>query len=46
MKTGFEAGAGFTKLPYDRELPVDLLKAPTGARVEEYEATGAGWNER
>jgi uncharacterized protein YdhG (YjbR/CyaY superfamily) len=43
---GYEAGAGFIKLPYDRELPTGLLKALMQARVEEYEATGAGWNDR
>ncbi len=43
---GYEAGAGFVKLPYDRELPIALLKALMRARVEEYEATGAGWNDR
>src|ERR1700689_3230015 len=43
---GFEAGAGFIKLPYDRELPTELLKALMQARVEEYAATGAGWNDR
>jgi uncharacterized protein YdhG (YjbR/CyaY superfamily) len=43
---GFEAGEGFIKLPYDRELPTKLLKALMRARVEEYEATGAGWSDR
>src|SRR4051812_2242491 len=43
---GFEAGEGFIKLPYDRELPIELLKALMQARVEEYAATGAGWNDR
>jgi uncharacterized protein YdhG (YjbR/CyaY superfamily) len=43
---GYEAGEGFIKLPYDRELPAELLKALMQARVEEYEATGAGWNDR
>jgi uncharacterized protein YdhG (YjbR/CyaY superfamily) len=43
---GFEAGAGFIKLPYERELPPELLKALMQARVEEYAATGAGWNDR
>ncbi|MGP0038851.1 MAG: iron chaperone [Solirubrobacteraceae bacterium] len=43
---GYEAGAGFVKLPYDRELPTALLKALMRARVDEYEATGAGWNDR
>jgi uncharacterized protein YdhG (YjbR/CyaY superfamily) len=43
---GYEAGAGFVKLPYDRDLPTQLLRALMRARVEEYEATGAGWNDR
>jgi uncharacterized protein YdhG (YjbR/CyaY superfamily) len=43
---GFEAGEGFIKLPYDRELPTQLVKELMRARVEEYEATGAGWNDR
>ena len=43
---GFEAGQGFIKLPYDSELPTKLLKALMRARVEEYEATGAGWTDR
>jgi uncharacterized protein YdhG (YjbR/CyaY superfamily) len=38
---GYEAGEGFIKLPYSRELPTDLLKALMQARVDEYEATGA-----
>jgi len=42
---GYEAGEGFIKLPYDRELPTDLLKALMRERVE-YEATGVGWNDR
>lgn len=42
---GFEAGAGFIKLPYDRELPTKLLKALMQARIDEYEATGAGWSD-
>jgi uncharacterized protein YdhG (YjbR/CyaY superfamily) len=43
---GFEAGSAFVKLPYRRELPTDLLEALMSARVEEYETTGAGWNDR
>jgi uncharacterized protein YdhG (YjbR/CyaY superfamily) len=43
---GYEAGKGFIKLPYDRALPIGLLKAVMRARVKEYEATGAGWNDR
>jgi uncharacterized protein YdhG (YjbR/CyaY superfamily) len=43
---GYEAGEGFIKLPYARELPSELLTSLMRARVEEYEATGAGWNDR
>ena len=39
---GYEAGEGFIKLPYDRELPTALLKALMQARLEDYESTGAG----
>lgn len=42
---GYEAGAGFVKLPYDREIPVELCTALMRARVDEYEATGAGWSD-
>ena len=38
---GYEAGEGFIKLPYDRELPTGLLKTLMQARVEEYETTRA-----
>jgi len=37
---GYEAGEGFIKLPYDRELPTKLLRALMQARIEDYEATG------
>ena len=40
---GYEAGEGFIKLPYDRELPVPLLKRLIKARLDEYKATGLGW---
>lgn len=40
---GYEAGEGFIKLPYDRGLPIDLLRTLIKARLEEYDATGAGW---
>ena len=43
---GYDAGAGFIKLPYERELPIELLKGLLQARVKEYETTGAGWNDR
>jgi uncharacterized protein YdhG (YjbR/CyaY superfamily) len=46
LAAGFEAGEGFIKLPYDRKLPTPLLKALMQARVEEFETTGAGWNDR
>jgi uncharacterized protein YdhG (YjbR/CyaY superfamily) len=42
---GCEAGEGFIRLPYKRELPTDLLKALMRARVDDYAATGAGWND-
>lgn len=42
---GYEAGEGFIKLPYDREVPVDLCRKLMQARIDEYEATGAGWSE-
>ena len=38
---GYEAGEGFIKLPYDRELPTELLKSLMQARIEDYENTGA-----
>lgn len=40
---GYEAGEGFIKLPYEREIPVALCKALMQARIDEYDATGAGW---
>jgi uncharacterized protein YdhG (YjbR/CyaY superfamily) len=40
---GYEAGEGFIKLPYDRDLPVALLNQLIKARLDEFEATGAGW---
>jgi uncharacterized protein YdhG (YjbR/CyaY superfamily) len=40
---GFEAGEGFIKLPYDRELPIPLLQQLITARLDEFKATGAGW---
>ena len=43
---GWEAGEGFIKLPYDRALPTEMLDALMAARVQEYEETGAGWNDR
>jgi uncharacterized protein YdhG (YjbR/CyaY superfamily) len=40
---GYDAGSGMIKLPYERQLPVDVLKLLMKARLEEYEATGAKW---
>jgi len=40
---GYEAGEGFVKLPYDRDLPTPLLKELIEARLAEYESTGLGW---
>lgn len=40
---GYEAGEGFIKIPYDREIPTDLCRALMQARIDEYDATGAGW---
>jgi len=34
---GYEAGEGFVKLPYDRELPTELLTTLMHERVREYE---------
>jgi len=42
---GYEAGEGFIKLPYDGDLPVGLCKKLMSARIDEYEATGAGWGD-
>ncbi len=38
---GYEAGEGFIKLPYTRDLPTELLKALMQARIKEYETIGA-----
>ena len=37
---GYESGAGFVKLPYDRDLPTDLLRSLMRARIEEFTASG------
>lgn len=37
---GYESGEGFIKLPYDRDLPTELLTALMRARVEDYETSG------
>jgi uncharacterized protein YdhG (YjbR/CyaY superfamily) len=37
---GYEFGEGFIKLPYDRELPTELLRALMRARLEDVAASG------
>ena len=39
---GYDAGEGFVKLPYDRELPTELLTTLMHERVREYEDSEAG----
>ena len=41
---GFEAGAGFIKIPYEAKLPVALCKKLIKARLDEYKATGSKWS--
>ncbi len=38
---GYEAGEGFIKLPYKKDLPTDLLRTLMQARMKEYESTGS-----
>jgi len=38
---GHDAGAGFVKLRYDRDLPTDLLASLMRARIADYEITEA-----
>lgn len=42
---GYETGAGFIKLPYERAIPTELCTALMKARIDEYETTGAGWSD-
>lgn len=37
---GYESGEGFVKLPYKRELPIDLLETLMRARIADFDATG------
>ena len=37
---GYEAGEGFVKLPYQRELPTGLLEQLMQARIADFHATG------
>jgi uncharacterized protein YdhG (YjbR/CyaY superfamily) len=38
---GYESGEGFVKLPYNRELPTDLLDTLMRARIADFDATGS-----
>jgi uncharacterized protein YdhG (YjbR/CyaY superfamily) len=38
---GYDAGEGFVKLPYDRELPTKLVKQLMRARIKDCEAPGS-----
>ena len=40
---GYEAGEGFIKLPYDREIPVELCQALMQSRIDDFETNGPGW---
>lgn len=40
VAAGYEGGEGFVKLPYERELPTELLVELMAARVVDYETTG------
>jgi uncharacterized protein YdhG (YjbR/CyaY superfamily) len=46
QEAGYEAGEGFIKLPYDREIPVELCRRLMQARIEEYATTGADWSDK
>jgi uncharacterized protein YdhG (YjbR/CyaY superfamily) len=41
VAAGYEAGEGFIKLPYARQLPTELLRTLMRARVHEYETSEA-----
>ena len=40
---GYEAGDGFIKLPYDREIPVELCQSLMQARIADVEVNDPGW---
>lgn len=39
----FETGKGSVKLPYDRPVPVELLRRMITHRIEEFEQDGVNW---
>ena len=46
QEAGYETGEGFIKLPYEREIPVELCQKLMRARIDEYETTGADWSDK
>lgn len=38
---GYDSGEGFVKLPYNRELPTELLLQLMQARIADFESTGS-----
>ncbi len=38
---GYDSGEGFIKLPYNRELPTELLLQLMQARIADFESTGS-----
>ncbi len=38
---GYDSGEGFIKLPYDRELPTELLSQLMRARIADFDSTGS-----
>lgn len=38
---GYESGEGFVKLPYNRELPLDLIEKLMQARIADFASTGS-----
>lgn len=45
INAGYDAGEGFIKLPYDREIPAELCTKLMRARIKEFDTTGAGWSD-
>lgn len=41
--TDFDTGKGSIKLPYDREIPEDLLAEMIAYRIREFEVDGVKW---
>lgn len=41
--SGFDTGKGSIKLPYDEEIPAELLAEMIGYRIREFEVDGVKW---